>query len=56
MTGRSDTLAARPQIRLTQEALSMGDAIGAIVGAMAMLLPAWLYLLIGPGPCAACDR
>jgi len=27
----------------------MGDAIGAIVGAMAMLLPAWLYLLIAPG-------
>ena len=28
----------------------MGDAVGAIVGAMAMLLPAWLYLLIAPGP------
>ena len=28
----------------------MGDAVGAIVGAMAVLLPVWLYLLIAPGP------
>lgn len=28
----------------------MGDAVGAIVGAMAMLFPVWLYLLIAPGP------